>query len=373
MKRFHTCLFLMMLVFVAAFCTPVLAAAAGTVGDNTVTMEFPDTADVSQITSLQFQAKVEHAPKNAAVKIDFAASLQEENQVISRSTYRDGVLTVYLASSKALLGENEKTLLVGSIAADDDASAGAITLQLIPASLEFLNGADGTVDLPADGVRLISGLANTGDGETQNGVNKTDLNSMIAAYDKLRKADYTRESWAPFAKALEAAKAVAADENATQADVDAALTALSEAYGALCPAGDTETSKETTKDGIRKALKDLLKELDSLVSSDYTDESWNELYALMEQAREMLKNGDASEEELKELLVQLRETRNTLEEKDAETGGTADPNGEADGKGTNAPQTGDTSNPMIWIIIGSVGAAITIGAIILLIVKKKKS
>lgn len=55
-------------------------------------------------------------------------------------------------------------------------------------------------------------------------VDKSALNSAIAAAEKLNKADYTAATWAPFAKALSEAKAVQA--KATQEEVNSAKTAL---------------------------------------------------------------------------------------------------------------------------------------------------
>lgn len=57
-------------------------------------------------------------------------------------------------------------------------------------------------------------------------VDKSALNSAIAAAEKLNKADYTAATWAPFAKALSEAKAVQAKTEATQEEVNSAKTAL---------------------------------------------------------------------------------------------------------------------------------------------------
>lgn len=57
-------------------------------------------------------------------------------------------------------------------------------------------------------------------------VDKSALNSAIAAAEKLNKADYTAATWTPFAKALSEAKAVQAKAEATQEEVNSAKTAL---------------------------------------------------------------------------------------------------------------------------------------------------
>lgn len=57
-------------------------------------------------------------------------------------------------------------------------------------------------------------------------IDKSALNSAIAAAEKLNKADYTVATWTPFAKALSEAKAVQAKAEATQEEVNSAKTAL---------------------------------------------------------------------------------------------------------------------------------------------------
>lgn len=62
---------------------------------------------------------------------------------------------------------------------------------------------------------------------------KTKLNEAIAAAEKLEESKYTAETWKPFAQALVEAKAVAADAEAGQSKVDAALKSLTDAQAAL--------------------------------------------------------------------------------------------------------------------------------------------
>ena len=64
-------------------------------------------------------------------------------------------------------------------------------------------------------------------------VDKSKLTAAVDAADKLAEKDYTADSWTPFAKALADAKAVAAKQDASQADVDAAVKALADAQTGL--------------------------------------------------------------------------------------------------------------------------------------------
>ena len=65
---------------------------------------------------------------------------------------------------------------------------------------------------------------------------KDALKVAIDAANALKKEDYTEETWAPFAEALEAAEKVYANEEATQEDVDKAVADLQEAQKNLVEA-----------------------------------------------------------------------------------------------------------------------------------------
>ena len=68
---------------------------------------------------------------------------------------------------------------------------------------------------------------------------KADLSAAIAAAEGKQEAGYTPETWEPFAEALEYAKAVLADKNAAQAQVDEAAAELTEKMEALKEKADT--------------------------------------------------------------------------------------------------------------------------------------
>ena len=57
-------------------------------------------------------------------------------------------------------------------------------------------------------------------------VDKSKLEAAVSAAKELEASDYTEASWTAYAKAIEAAEAVLANEEATQAEVDEALKAL---------------------------------------------------------------------------------------------------------------------------------------------------
>ena len=82
------------------------------------------------------------------------------------------------------------------------------------------------------------------------------LSAAIAAAEGKQEADYTPETWEPFAEALEYAKAVLADKNAAQAQVDEAMKALTEKMAALAETagtssqpGDSSSKPDTSRPG----------------------------------------------------------------------------------------------------------------------------
>ena len=80
-------------------------------------------------------------------------------------------------------------------------------------------------------------------------VDKDALNDQIAAAEQLKAEDYTENSWAAMQEALTAAKAVAEDSTASQAEIDQATAALSDAVAAL-----EEAIDDTASDAAIKAL-----------------------------------------------------------------------------------------------------------------------
>ncbi len=74
--------------------------------------------------------------------------------------------------------------------------------------------------------------------------NKAELKKAIAKAEALKQDQYTADSWAKVAEALEKAKAVDANENAVQSQVDEATAALEEAIKGLLPNTDKTQLKK---------------------------------------------------------------------------------------------------------------------------------
>ena len=106
----------------------------------------------------------------------------------------------------------------------------------------------GTVAVAYDGYTdgLVNPSDTTVDGIEQGKVDLVELNKQIAAAVALKESDYTADSWAALAKALQAAKAALASSD--QAVVDKAAADLSAAIAALQKA-ETPTKPDTGDGG----------------------------------------------------------------------------------------------------------------------------
>lgn len=85
---------------------------------------------------------------------------------------------------------------------------------------------------------------------------KTALNNAINAAGNLTQKDYTADSWTGFAKALEAAKSVAAKQDASQTDVNAAVKTLTDAQAGLKKYETVAKSDSDKSAKDKKAKKD---------------------------------------------------------------------------------------------------------------------
>lgn len=116
--------------------------------------------------------------------------------------------------------------------------------------------------MPSGNVFISAAFESTGEP-----ADKTELDKLIADYDKIERGDYTAESWQTFTNALAAAKAVAENADATQEDINEAKAALEEAYKGLTTGSAGDTADLT-------ALNALIAEYEKVANDGYTAESW---------------------------------------------------------------------------------------------------
>lgn len=144
-------------------------------------------------------------------------------------------------------------------------------------------------------------------------VSKTDLDKAIKAIEAKNpdSSKYTADSWKTFADAMAHAKAVIADDSATQQDIDNALKALTDAY-----AGLTEKTPETapvSKSELDKKIKAI--EAEKLDGSKYTADSWKAFETALAHAKAVIGNANSTQFDIDNALSMLNDARAALKEK----------------------------------------------------------
>lgn len=144
-------------------------------------------------------------------------------------------------------------------------------------------------------------------------VSKTDLDKAIKAIEAKNpdSSKYTADSWKTFADAMAHAKAVIADDSATQQDVDNALKALADAY-----AGLTEKTPEpapVNKSELDKKIKAI--EAEKLDGSKFTAESWKAFETALAHAKAVIGNANSTQFDIDSALSMLNDARAALKEK----------------------------------------------------------
>ena len=144
-------------------------------------------------------------------------------------------------------------------------------------------------------------------------VSKTDLDKAIKAIEAKNpdSSKYTADSWKTFADAMAHAKAVIADDSATQQDVDKALKALTDAY-----AGLTEKTPEpapVSKSELDKKIKAI--EAEKLDGSKYTADSWKAFETALAHAKAVIASDSATQQDVDAALGALTSARDGLTEK----------------------------------------------------------
>lgn len=144
-------------------------------------------------------------------------------------------------------------------------------------------------------------------------VSKTDLDKAIKAIEAKNpdSSKYTADSWKTFADAMAHAKAIIADDSATQQDVDNALKALTDTY-----AGLTEKTPEpapVSKSELDKKIKAI--EAEKLDGSKYTAESWKAFETALAHAKAVIGNANSTQFDIDNALSMLNDARAALKEK----------------------------------------------------------
>ena len=127
---------------------------------------------------------------------------------------------------------------------------------------------------------------------------KTQLQALIDEAGNKNKDEYTEESWASFETALNEAKSVFANENASQDVVDKACESLSKAIEEL--------------KFNKSQLKVVIDQVENKNSEDYTEESWETFANALAEARSVFEDENATPESVDQAYRKLNEAINGL-------------------------------------------------------------
>ncbi len=374
---------------IAAFSMPVYATG------KDLSFVLPDKIVAGQgFTSLKFSAEVKNVSENAKVSVDFGNSIPEKT--VKKTTYKDGILTVYLAGGEELFPDN--TLEIGEITVKNDKNNGKnLYVELMPETVEIVNSGYTVVE-DIDAEREEIKLTGSGteapeaekpdpgdpDPETPQELDTTKLNALLEELKGMDPQIYTQESWNTVAALIEQAEELLKSGTASQEQIDDMLNRLKAAKENLQPG----TLPSPDPGQAKQNLQTLMDELNNLLSSEYTAESWNELYTLMKEANSLLENG-ASKAEYDAMTAKLIEAKSKLVKAEPDPSPTPNPKptpggGAISGEEVNSqkPQnpikdtiqgvlTGDNTPVVALALVGILSLAVILGILFSKKMKKK--
>lgn len=218
---------------------------------------------------------------------------------------QDALLFGMKAAEAAAVDKSALTALVSEasalVEADYTPESWAVLQEALKSAQAVLDNPDATA---TDVAAAVGALTQAKDALVPAGeapsADKTDLNTAIAAAEKLQEAAYTADSWVPFAKALANAQTVSANADATQEEVDAALAQLQSTQSALQAIAD----KSTLKIGIEHSGR--------ANEADYTPESWKVFQDALTVAKQVYDDPAATQEEVDKAYNDLLDAFNKL-------------------------------------------------------------
>ena len=188
--------------------------------------------------------------------------------------------------------------------------------------------------------------------------NKDILEGLIAEAEGLNKDKYTENTWEALEIALNGAKEVFANVEATQEEVTVAENSLRSSIQGL--------QEKTAKEEVNKdALEQLIGKAEGLNKDKYTEDTWKVLETALNEAKEVFVNAEATQEKVTVAENNLKNAIESLKLKD-NTSGADKPNADKPGKG-NVVATGDATS-----FTGIIGLGMSSLAGIALLLRKKR-
>ena len=167
--------------------------------------------------------------------------------------------------------------------------------------------------------------------------------AIIAAEGDAALVDkYTEESIEKLQKAIDEAKEVLADENASQEEVDAAEKAVQAAQKALVEKETPKPEAPVKKDELKAAVEDATKVVGD--TEQYTEESLAALQAAIDEANAVLDNPEATQAEIDAAVKAVKEAKAALKVKEDKKDDNKDDNNKGDdsNKGDNKKDDGNS-------------------------------
>src|SRR5699024_7606608 len=140
-------------------------------------------------------------------------------------------------------------------------------------------------------------------------VDTSELQNLVDSSSNYNSDDYTEESYTAYSEALSQANDVLSNADATQEDVNEALLALQNAINGL------EDKPQINKDEIQSAIANAEK----YDSKDYTEESFSNLSQALSNARSVMSNEEATQQQVDEAKNALQSAVEGLEAKGDKT------------------------------------------------------
>ena len=181
-------------------------------------------------------------------------------------------------------------------------------------------------------------------------VDKSELQKLYDANSGKEQGNYTDESWKVFETALESAKAVLDNANATEKMVQAAAEALKAAVDGLTEKTvDPEPTPTPSTKVDKTNLSNLYEQYKDMKQGNYTDASYKAFTTALEAAKTVLEAEAPTQEEVSKAYSNLNDAVKGLVTKSTQTSGssqgtTTKPGSSQNGTGTktsNAAKTAD--------------------------------
>lgn len=136
-------------------------------------------------------------------------------------------------------------------------------------------------------------------------VDKTSLQELVDSHKDKENIGYTDESWVSFREALDNAEKVLERNDVSQEEIDVAYSSLAEAIGNL-----TIKPEEVNKEELKK----LYDEHKDKEQGNYTEESWSNFVNALENAKKVIVDETAAQDEVEVAISQLEKAISELAE-----------------------------------------------------------